>query len=358
MFSVLKYPRLTQYWIGISSITVTSLACYFAVDLIGYQVVALLLLLVVSVLAMVFDILPVLLTAFLSALVWNFFFIPPLFTFLISTTEDALMFLMYFMIALINAVLTFKIRQTEKKAREKEGREKTIHLYNTLLNSLSHELRTPISAIIGAIDTIKENESRLSSQNRTELYTEIAAAGFRLNRQVENLLNMSRLEAGILQPKKDWCDINELVFSVLKDNREDAQYHELIFEPDSQLPLCKIDRGLTGQVMHNLIHNALQHTPPGTAITIHVATDGGCCIIKIADDGEGFPEKEIEYVFDKFYRLTNTAAGGTGLGLSIVKGFTEALGGTILLKNQQAGGAKFTVKIPAETSSINEVSHE
>ncbi|NTW32317.1 MAG: DUF4118 domain-containing protein, partial [Bacteroidetes bacterium] len=119
-------------------IVAVSIACFFTADFIGYKVVALLLLVVVSLLAMVFDILPVLLAALLSALIWNFFFIPPLFTFHIADTEDALMFLMYFVIALVNAVLTFKIREAEKKARDKEEKENTIKLYNTLLNSLSH----------------------------------------------------------------------------------------------------------------------------------------------------------------------------------------------------------------------------
>ena len=122
------------------------------------------------------------------------------------------MFLMYFVIALINAVLTYKIRQVERKIRDEKEKEKTIKLYNTLLNSLSHELRTPISTIIGAIDTIKDNGTKLTESNISDLYTEIEIAGFRLNRQVENLLSMSRLEAGILKPKLDWCDVNELVF--------------------------------------------------------------------------------------------------------------------------------------------------
>ena len=170
---------------------------YFSVEFIGYRIVALILLLVVSLLAMLIDIFPVLVTALLSALIWNFFFIPPTFTFHIGTPEDALMFLMYFVIAMINAVLTFKIREFERKARDKEEKEKSIKLYNILLNSLSHELRTPIATIIGAIDTIKDNETKLSNNNKKELYSEIEIASFRLNRQVENLLNMSRLEAGI-----------------------------------------------------------------------------------------------------------------------------------------------------------------
>ncbi|WP_246538933.1 ATP-binding protein [Litoribacter ruber] len=357
-FKTQSNSKFFQYSISLSMIAASCIACYYSVDVIGYQVVALILLLVVSVLAMLFDILPVLVTAFLSALSWNFFFIPPTFTFHIGTTEDALIFFMYFVIALINAVLTFKIRDVEKKAREKEEREKSLKLYNTMLNSLSHELKTPISTIIGAIDTIKENASKLSEFNKSELYTEIEIAGFRLNRQVENLLSMSRLEAGVLKPKMDWCDINELIFSVIKDHKEDARDHQICFEPFENLPLIKIDRGLTEQIIHNILLNAIQHTAPGTIIEIRAQHQNGVFRLVLSDNGKGFPEQEIQSVFRKFYRLPNSTTGGTGLGLSIAKGFAEALNGSIHLENLPTGGAKFTIDIPSQASSISDIENE
>jgi len=353
-----KYSARNQYLISIGLIVAISVACFLSVDLIGYRVVALVLLLAVSLLAMLFDILPVLVTAVLSALIWNFLFIPPVMTLHVSTPEDGLMFLMYFVVASINAVLTFKIREYERKERARQEKEKSIQLYNTLLNSLSHELRTPISAIIGAIDTIKGNKAKLSESNISELYSEIEIAAFRLNRQVENLLSMSRLEAGVLQPKADWCDMNELIFSVVNHNKEDAGQHSITFEPDEKLPLFRLDRGLTEQVLHNIVHNALQHTPKNTSIHIEAKADVNGCQITISDNGPGFADSEIGLAFDKFYRLTASATGGTGLGLSIAKGFTEAMGGTIHLENQPEGGARFTITLPAESSTINPMEDE
>lgn len=357
-FKTGKYPLTNQYLISISSITLIAVISFFSVDFIGYRVVALILLLAVSIIAMLFDIFPVLFTALFSALIWNFFFIPPILTFHVGTPEDVLMFLMYFVVALINAVLTFKIREYERRARDEEGKEKTITLYNTLLNSLSHELRTPISTIIGAIDTIKDIETKITDSNKNELYSEIEIAGFRLNRQVENLLNMSRLEAGILKPNLDWNDVNELIFTVIQNNKGDAENHTIVFEPNENLPLFKIDNGLVEQILHNIIHNALQHTPGRTIIKIEVKRIMENCQITISDNGAGFPENEINNVFDKFYRLSNTSAGATGLGLSIVKGFTEALGGKIHLENIKKGGAKFIIEIPAATSSIIPLDNE
>lgn len=353
-----KYSNKNQYLISVLLIVLTAVLCFFTVDIIGYRAVALILLLVVSVNAILFDIFPVLLSALLSALIWNFFFIPPILTWQIETTEDVLMFLMYFVIACINAVLTYQIRKFERKEREQEEREKSIKLYNTLLNSLSHELRTPISTIIGAIDTIKDNQTKISSENRNELYSEIEIASFRLNRQVENLLNMSRLEAGFIRPKIDWCDLNEIVFSALKDNENDAKHHQIVFTPNGNMPLVKIDSGLTEQILFNLIHNALQHTPIHTTISIQLDHNVTHCFIEVFDNGQGFPKNEMEYVFDKFYRLKQTATGGTGLGLSIVKGFTEAMNGNVLLSNLKEGGARFLVKIPCEFSDNKNLENE
>lgn len=358
LFKTRSYRKLNQYIISILLVIVTSVICFFSVKFVGYQAVPLILLLAVSLNAILFDIFPVLLSALLSALIWNFLFIPPIFTFHIDTIGDTLMFLMYFVIALINAVLTFKIREFQQKTKEKENKEKSIQLYNTLLNSLSHELRTPISTIIGAIDTIKDTPTKLSENNKNELYEEIEIASFRLNRQVENLLNISRLEAGFIQPKNDWCDINEIVFASIKELDKENLTHHIEFSPNDYLPLFKIDGGLMQQILRNLIHNSLQHTAKNSTIIIDVNQDEDHCIVTISDNGKGFPENEIEFVFDKFYQANNAVSGGTGLGLSIVKGFTEAMNGKVHLKNLSQTGAKFTIEIPAEKTYINSLKNE
>lgn len=347
-----------QHLISSAMVLLVSIGCFISAGVIGYKVVALLLLVTVSLLAMLFDVLPVLFAAILSALIWNFFFIPPLFTFHISNTEDVLLFLMYFIIALVHTVLTFKIREAENKARDKEEKENAIRLYNTLLNSLSHEIRTPLSTIIGAVDTLKENRTNLSLQNKEELLNEIDMASMRLNRQVQNLLNMSRLETGMLQLKKDWCDLNDLISSVIQKFSETENTHQFLFEPVDNLPLFKLDRGLIEQVFHNLLHNAVQYTPENSIIRITASYSSDSCVVIISDNGKGIPESEIPFLFDKFYRLPNSKTGGTGLGLFIAKGFTVAHHGKITAGNSKQGGAVFTVTIPAETSFINHLKNE
>jgi two-component system sensor histidine kinase KdpD len=355
--STRKLSTQTQYFLSALSVLAVSLICFSFKNFVDYKVVALILLMTVSVVAMLFEILPVLLAAVLSAVIWNFFFIPPLFTFNIGNTEDALMFLLYFVIALVNAVLTFKIREAEKQARDKEEKEKELKLYNTLLNSLSHELRTPIAAILGSVEMLKESREKLSDEIQIELLDEIAIAGNRLNGQVENILNMSRLESGMLQPKTDWTDINELINSVVQKLLP-ANEHSLIFNNNDNLPLFKLDSGLTEQILYNLLQNAIQYTATNTNIEIDVTNESEKCVITVRDSGYGFPEKEMALVFDKFYRLPNTKTGGSGLGLSIVKGFTEAQNGIIKLENNKQGGATFTIEIPAETTYLNNLKNE
>ncbi|MEO6304344.1 MAG: ATP-binding protein [Bacteroidia bacterium] len=358
-FLLHKISKRKQYTTSIVLIFFVAAICYTIGNYIDYKVVAFLLLVTVSLIAMFCDIAPVLLAAVLSAVVWNFFFIPPKFTFSIQSTENGLLFLMYFVIAMVNAVLTYKIRQIEKRANKKEEKENTLKLYNTLLNSLSHELRTPISTIIGATDNLQDNSEKLSEENKKELVSEISKASLQLNRQVGNLLNMSRLESGVIRVKKDWCDMNELVHDVMNQLKENIQNRPVHIAIKENLPLFKLDHGLLEQVLHNLIHNAALYIPKYSVITVRVnCTKDNKLLIVVEDTGNGFPEDEIDKVFDKFYRLKNSNTGGTGLGLSIVKGFVEAMKGTIQLENGIESGAKFTITIPAETSSLNSIKND
>jgi two-component system sensor histidine kinase KdpD len=265
---------------------------------------------------------------------------------------------MYFVIAMVNAVLTFQIRKAEQKARDREEKENTIKIYNTLFNSLSHELRTPISTILGSVDTLMGNKNNLSNENQTALLTEIEQASIRLNRQVENLLNISRLESGMIKLNLDWCDMNEMIYSVIQKLAAQSANHTISFTANEDIPLFKMDSGLMEQVLHNIIFNCVQYTPENSVITIEVSNQNDICKIVISDNGNGFPESEIQFAFDKFYRLPNTKTGGTGLGLSIAKGFTEAHRGQIKLENNETGGAKFTIEIPTATSYINHLKNE
>lgn len=334
-----------------------SLVCFAFKEIIGYKVIAFILLVTVSFVAMFYRIVPTLLAAVLSALIWNFFFIKPYFTFHIGNTEDQFMFFMYFVIALINAVLTFKIRQIERIANEKESKLKSIKLYNTLLDSLSHELKTPIATIIGSTDALQSNAIMTDNQ-KEKLLEEISIATLRLNNQVENLLNMSRLESGVIVPRMDWVDVNEIVYEVIRSLQIKSYSQKIEVNATEIFPLFKLDYGLMEHVIYNLLNNAIIYTPQNSNITIDLSQNEDTLQIVILDEGNGFPEDEISFVFEKFYRLKNSRPGGSGIGLSIVKGFVEAQNGTITLENRVEGGAKFVIQIKTEVSKFNPIENE
>jgi two-component system sensor histidine kinase KdpD len=339
-----------QYPVSIGLVLLASLICYGISPYLGYRVIAFILLLTVSLIAITFDIIPVLLAATLSAFIWDFFFIPPRFNFHVNNTEDIILLIMYFVIALISGVLTYKIRQVEKASRKKEEKLNTLKLYDTLLNSLSHELRTPIATIIAATDNMQSGNTRLTEENKYELITEISKASFRLNQQVDNLLSMSRLESGFIKPKIAWQDISELIYETVRRVEANKITQKISIHINPDFPLVRTDKMLLEQILYNLINNACTYTAPGTTINITAMLYTDILQLLVEDNGGGFPTEEIENVFDKFYRLKNSKAGGTGLGLSIVKGFVEALKGSISLENISAGGARFTISLPVETS--------
>ncbi|MCU0461004.1 MAG: ATP-binding protein [Bacteroidales bacterium] len=461
----------------------------------GYHIVSFVLLFVVSVMAAFLGIGPILLASSVSALVWNYFFIPPHFTFHISGTEDKLMFGSFFFIALINGVLTNRVRRQEKLAREREertnaifeltrdlsktsgvkevlevavseikknfkadsvcfmrGKEDSIQilagsgnvenmsqvdlkmvdlvfrssrkagdtpfsyyplkgkrlspgviaisfekpvsgekeifwtayltqisiaverellneialkarlldesdkLYKTLFTLISHEFRIPIATIMGASDTLLSSQT--TDVNRTELINETFKASARLNHLIENLLNMSRLESGKISVRPDWCEINDLLNKVVQTlKKELEQFHLLVSIPD-EMPLVRLDFGLMEQVIYNLILNSCQHSPPGSAIRFETDYNEGYLIIKVEDNGKGFPPELLDNVFNKFFRVDNSKTGGLGLGLSIVKGLVEAHKGTVKVENLQSGGARFTIYIPSEIPDMKKIKSE
>jgi len=350
-----KQNKTNQFVISIF-VTITLLAiCYLISDIIGYRTVALIMLASVSILAIFFSLYPILISATLSALIWDFFFIPPHFTFHVNSPEDALMLLMFFIIALLNGVLTSKIRQYEKIEYQKEEKQNTIKLYKTLFDSISHELRTPIATIVGATDNLlSQNTPLLSEKNKNNLILEISIAAFRLNRLVDNLLNMQRLESGLLKPKQDWCDVNELINNVLNSLKTELEKHQLILEKEKDFPLIKLDSGLIEQAIYNILYNAIVYTPENSIININLDLEKNWFLITISDNGLGFDKDEIKNVFNKYNYSSKAKKGGIGMGLSISKGFIEAHNGQIMVENKETGGAMFTIKLPVEVFLLND----
>jgi two-component system, OmpR family, sensor histidine kinase KdpD len=347
-----KLSILQQYLYSLLLITAVSSLSFAFSGYTGYHVPALLLLVTVSIIAMFCDIVPVLVAAVTSALIWNFYFIPPLFTFHIGKSEDILLFLMYFVIALLNAVLTIKIRQMEKQAQKREEQENFIKTYNVLLDSLANELNQPISKILEASIEIRKNSQSQGLEDNIQFNDEIVLSSLRLDRQVANIITMSKLESGTLDLNKEWCEIDGIVHEIVKKIREARVTQRFEIQIPESLPSFYLDRLLIEQALYNLLHNAVIYSPDLSPITLSVTFIIDQLVVTVEDQGVGYPEDQLDNIFERSNRLAVTKSGGLGLGLFIVKGIVEAHNGSVLMKNRNEGGAMFSLSMPVKTSYV------
>jgi two-component system sensor histidine kinase KdpD len=218
-------------------------------------------------------------------------------------------------------------------------------LQRSLLDSVSHELKTPLAVISGAAEQLTPETPPATA---ALLRDEIVDASRRLRRLVNNLLDMTRLESGVVRPVPDWCDPNDIVHAAIEATAELRKSHPTRVTLPEALPLVRVDHGLVSQALINLLHNAAAHTPAGTEIFLEAGVDAvkGVFRIEVYDTGPGLPEGFSEKAFSRFERGVPERAGGLGLGLSIVKGFVEAHGGTVTVSNRPEGGARFLLEFP------------
>jgi two-component system sensor histidine kinase KdpD len=237
--------------------------------------------------------------------------------------------------------------QLGKQAEQAQILQARETLERALLNSISHDFRTPLSSITGVLSSLKDEGEHLSADIRRELLETASEEASRLNRFVGNLLDMTRLEAGKLALKKELCDVQDLIGCALAALEPRISSRDIAVRMLPMLPLVPMDLVLMTQVLVNLLENTLKYSPSGTPVEIIARTDTPWLIIEIADKGHGVPDQDLKRIFDKFYRIpVPEGAGGTGLGLSICKGIVEAHGGAIRADNQSGGGLRVTIKLP------------
>lgn len=227
----------------------------------------------------------------------------------------------------------------------------TERLRSALLTSISHDLRTPLASIIGAITSLRSYGAGYDIMTRTELMATVQDEAERLNRFVGNLLDMTRLESGALEPKRGYVDIAEIVGSSLDRTGKILGRHKVALEVAPDLPMLDVDAVLLEQVLVNLLDNAAKYAPAGSVIRVEAYRSPEAITIDVIDEGPGIPNDALERIFDKFYRVRagDRQRAGTGLGLAICRGFVEALGGTIVARNRpDRSGAILRVSFPAD----------
>jgi two-component system, OmpR family, sensor histidine kinase KdpD len=234
-----------------------------------------------------------------------------------------------------------------EEAEQAQVRAETERLRNSLLSSVSHDLRTPLASITGAASTLIENEARLDAATRRDLLEALHEEADRLNRLVQNLLEMTRLEAGALVPHTAWHSIEEVVGAALGHFGRSLAERPVNTRIPAELPLVPMDDVLIEQVLINLVDNAIKYTPAGTPIEVSAEESDGAAVIEVADRGPGLPPGEERLIFEKFHRTDRApSARGAGLGLAICQGIIRAHGGRIWAENRPGGGVAIRLALP------------
>ncbi|MBS4003878.1 MAG: sensor histidine kinase KdpD, partial [Afipia sp.] len=225
----------------------------------------------------------------------------------------------------------------------------TDRLRSALLTSISHDLKTPLSSVLGSASTLRDLSGQLTDAEKGDLLATIIDESERLNRFIANLLDMTKLESGAIVPNSAPHDLGEVVGSALRRASKILIRHRVDLELQADLPMLDLDAVLFEQVLFNLLDNAAKYAPAGSLIRIQSWRESDSVCLQILDEGDGIPPDELETIFDKFYRVQkgDHVRPGTGLGLAISRGFVEAMHGTISAANRSdRSGAVLTIRLP------------
>jgi len=237
-----------------------------------------------------------------------------------------------------------------REANEAEALRRTDELKSALLNTVSHDLRTPLASILASAGSLLQRDIDWSKEERDDFARAIVEESERLNSIVGNLLDLSRIEGGSLRPDKSWHDLHALIATVVRRIGPRYPRHFFAIDVPDTLPPLLIDWVEIDQTLSNLIENAGEYSPPETKVWIAARCDGNMVRVQVADRGPGLPATAMVHLFTPFYRVIGPSGQAPtkriGLGLAVARGLIEAYGGTIMVRNRDDGGALFTFTLP------------
>jgi K+-sensing histidine kinase KdpD len=285
------------------------------------------------------------LNALLSVTAFYYFCVPVHDSFVLEDSNYIITLVVMLIAALVISTLTFRIRAQAAEAINAAIAIQTERTRNALLSAVSHDIRTPIASIYGSATSLLEEKERLNAAERQDLIESIAMESERLNRLVTNLLEMTRLSAGV-QVRKVWCPLEEIIGVALTRVEKLLRGRTVTTTIPGDLPLIFVDDVLLQEVFTNILENAAKYTAPGTPIEIAAVERNQNIVVFIRDSGPGFSIGDEEHVFEKFFRGKTGDVRGVGLGLAICRAIMDSHDGKVSAGNRPTGGAVLTVELP------------
>lgn len=283
---------------------------------------------------------PAIVTSIASVIAFDFFLVPPYLTFNVHDIEYLFTFAAFLVVGLV--VSTFA-----SKVREQIIQRQTEKLHSALLSAISHDLKTPLASITGALSVLLDDKSRLEAGQIQELLETASGESVRLNRIVNNLLDITKTESGVLRISKKPCDLRDFIGACLEQLKDKIGRRNITTDIPVDMPEAALDFPYMLKALLNVIDNALKFSPDTSPIEIEVSCVGKSARIAIKDHGCGISKLDLGRIFDKFYRVERTHnVPGTGLGLSITKNIVEAHGGHISVESDFGKGATFIIEFP------------
>ncbi len=355
-----------RYALPVAVVLAASVVLQTFSDHINSTTIALVLLLIVLAAATFFGRNPALLASFAAMLCFNYFFLPPVHTWTIADPQNLVAWAAFTITALVAGELSAyarrRARESErlyeelqtafKTATQAEALKQSEKLKSALLDAVTHDLRTPLTSIKASVTTLLDSEGghrtiELDSEGRTEFLDIINEETDRLNKFIEGMVALARVEAGSHDATGTMSSVEEIVATALGRAEPSLAKHHLVLNLERDLPLIRVDALAIAEVVYNLVENAAKYSPAGTTVFVTARVHGNSVIVSVADQGPGIPENLRERVFEKFVRLDSDRAGGLGLGLAIARGIVEAQGGKIEIRAAEANkGTKVVLTLP------------
>lgn len=356
-----------RYGISVAAVLLVTIGLQGLAGRVNSTTVALALLLVVLSCATFFGRNPALLASFAAMLVFNYLFLPPVGTWHIADPQNLVAWAAFTITAIVAGELSEyarrRARESERLYRELEAAfeataqaealRQSEKLKSALLDAVTHDLRTPLTSIKASVTTLLDSEGghrtiELDSRGRSEFLDIINEETDRLNGFIEGMVALARVEAGATGAKGSLANVEEIVAIALERAEKLLAKHHVTVNLEKDLPLVGADARAIGEVLYNLVENAVKYSPPNTTITITAESHGDSVRISVMDEGRGIPEALRERVFEKFVRGGETGEG-LGLGLAIARGIVEAQEGQIEIAGGDNGkGTKVIVTLPTE----------